>query len=552
MLKLIIFFFLFFLNSILCAQAIDSILNPQILGPKTERINPSLYNQIYYVSVVAGSDETGNGLEKTPWKTISYALKKITAGKKDVRFAVFVSEGTYDQVTIVMHKNVDLYGGFNSRTWDRDIYRYSSYLDGQGVRRVVIAADSSRIDGFTIKNGLSRDHGAGILCDDTSPHISNNFIINNLVLEPSAFNRNRIHQEGNIGGGIACLYNAVPVIRNNIIYQNKTSVGTGAAIAFYGWVRDKRAPEMYVENNRIKGGWQAKVINNIIINNTSGVNDLGKTRSSSGAGISCAFEARPVIQNNLVAMNQAKGRSDAGGIYCEYFSDPMINGNWILSNIADDDGAGFYTMKLGQPLLKNNIFAGNRTTGGGVGGIRLSKEGRAIIENNTIMYNHGGGVMSVDAYMELNNNTILFNKGGYGLTYRNNFDYFKPSRITGNTFFENENGDLFIDKKAAVMPILEDNITEKKNPGIYYQLVEFEGQAYKLEFDKNTFTSKLTVLEMSFEPGIFNGRVIRINDKWSIIKEVKGSDIFIWGDFNDHERNFNSFQIMKKNLSNFD
>jgi parallel beta-helix repeat protein len=253
-----------------------------------------------------------------------------------------------------------------------------------------------------------------------------------------------------------------------------------------------------------------------------------------------------------VAMNQAKGRSDAGGIYCEYFSDPMINGNWILSNIADDDGAGFYTMKLGQPLLKNNIFAGNRTTGGGVGGIRLSKEGRAIIENNTIMYNHGGGVMSVDAYMELNNNTILFNKGGYGLTYRNNFDYFKPSRITGNTFFENENGDLFIDKKAAVMPILEDNITEKKNPGIYYQLVEFEGQAYKLEFDKNTFTSKLTVLEMSFEPGIFNGRVIRINDKWSIIKEVKGSDIFIWGDFNDHERNFNSFQIMKKNLSNFD
>ena len=55
-----------------------------------------------------------------------------------------------------MKQYVDLYGGFNNKTWERDIYKYSTILDGRQARRVVIGADDSRIDGFTVENVVAK------------------------------------------------------------------------------------------------------------------------------------------------------------------------------------------------------------------------------------------------------------------------------------------------------------------------------------------------------------------------------------------------------------
>ena len=61
-----------------------------------------------------------------------------------------------------MLEYLDIFGGFDRQFEQRDIHKFSSILDGQGLRRVVVAADHAVLDGFTIRNGLSRDHGAGI------------------------------------------------------------------------------------------------------------------------------------------------------------------------------------------------------------------------------------------------------------------------------------------------------------------------------------------------------------------------------------------------------
>lgn len=524
----------------LLAQAYESLSQ---IGPSTEKIDFQNYSQLLYVSCVKGSDTEGNGSVNKPWGSVYYALNKIVTATKENRVAIFVSEGSYSGFTLQLKPYVDLYGGFNKENWQRDIYKYPTILDGQKMRRVVVGADNSRLDGFTVTNGLSRSHGGGILCDDTSPIISNCIISNNYVLEPEEFNYNRIHQNGNHGGGIAALYNAVPEIRNNIFYQNMTSIGNGGAIAFYGWLRNSEAPPTKIINNRMEGGWQPHVTNNIFLHNISGKNDWGRTRSSNGGAISCAYESRPVIENNLIICNQAKGRSDAGGIYTENFSYPLIKENWIVGNISDDDGGGIYTNHTGHALITKNFIAGNWTIGKGAGGVRLSKESRATLIDNIIVHNQtGGGVQSVDSYMELVNNIIMHNKGNVSLRYSNVFNYFVPSIIENNIILENESKIILELGEGQKINFSGNNINEKvsgtKNN---FNPVEFVNTPVQLEiidyrYNPDDFITEI-VVKSKPDNAVLEGRVITSGDFWGVIKKVDNNKISVWGNINLRESN---------------
>lgn len=505
------------------------------VGPKTEMVNQSSYAIIYYVSVKTGSDKDGDGSADNPWKSISYAMKQVDNSSERQRTALMIGAGAYSGSTLKMKPQIDLFGGFNYESWKRDIHEYSSILDGESARRVVEGANDSRIDGFTITNGLSRSHGGGILCDDTSPEISNCFITNNFVLEPDNFNHTRIHQDAHHGAGIACFFNAYPVIRNNVFYDNRTSIGNGAGVAFYGWLRIKGAPLTTVNNNIVEGGLQPLLENNVFIQNISGVNDIHRTRSSNGAAVSCAYESRPIIKNNVIAANQAKGRSDAGGIYSEYFSYPVIDGNWIVGNISDDDGGGIYTMKLGHATIKNNFIAGNWTIGNGVGGIRLSKEGRADIVDNIIVQNQtGGAVDCVDGYMRLKSNIIMHNKGRSSIRYSNHFNYFNSSIVENNIIRENENKMMIETFGGQDVLIQNNNIDEDvSGKGNVNEAVTIEDDLEKVKIKGMNFDDKLyqTIVEVEkvYTEKSLSGRVVRINDFWSVINEVDGNKIFIWG-----------------------
>lgn len=531
---------MYLFRSILFSQGVRDISK---VGPVTEQVELKNYNQIFYVSQIKGSDKDGDGSINKPWATLYYAFEKVGNGSKENFIAILVAKGTYSGFTLLMKSYIDLFGGFDENSWQRDIYKFSSIIDGEKMRRVIIAADNSRIDGFTITRGLSRTHGGGILCDDTSPIISNCFITNNFVLEPEVFNHNRIHQNGNHGGGIACLYNAVPVIRNNIFYRNETSIGNGGGIAFYGWLRNPNAPPTKIVNNRMEGGWHPQVINNIFIHNTSGVNDWGRTRSSNGGAISCSSESRPVIENNLIICNDAKGRSDAGGIYTENFSYPLINGNWIVGNIADDDGGGIYTNHTGHALITHNFIAGNWTVGKGAGGIRLSKESRATIMDNIIVHNQtGGGVQSVDSYMELINNIIMHNKGNVSLRYSNVFSYFIPSLIENNIILENENKIALELKENEKIIVNNNNVNEKiigtKN---YYQPIQLENNSMTLEvenfqFIENQFQTLIQVKLVENSQKL-TGRVINVGTFWSVIQNVENNKLIVWGNLSLRNKN---------------
>ncbi len=529
--KKILLMVLFILPNLI-AQNIKEISK---IGPVTEEIDRAKYKQVYYVDRMKGSDKDGNGSIDKPWESVTYALEKTVNASSENRCAILVASGSYSGSTVIMKQFVDLYGGFKSGSWEREIQAYQTLLDGQKMRRVVIGADNSCIDGFTIRNGLSKSHGGGILCDDTSPVISNCIIENNYVMEPDNFNHTRIHQNGNHGGGIACLYNSVPVIRNNLFYNNETSIGNGGGIAFYGWLRNPDAPPTKIINNRMEGGWQPLVANNIFINNTSGVNDWGRTRSSNGGAISCAYESRPVIENNLIICNQAKGRSDAGGIYTENFSYPFINGNWIVGNISDDDGGGIYTNHTGHALITNNFIAGNWTVGKGAGGVRLSKESRATVKDNIIVHNQtGGGVQSVDSYMELINNIIMHNKGNVSLRYSNVFSYFVPSVIEKNIILDNENKISIELKEGEKINFKGNNLKEKVDASNNsYKPVEFENNEINIEIDNyqyfpETYQTVVTV-RTNTEKNNLTGRVFNSGDFWSVISKIEGNKIFVYG-----------------------
>jgi nitrous oxidase accessory protein NosD len=237
----------------------------------------------------------------------------------------------------------------------------------------------------------------------------------------------------------------------------------------------------------------------------------------------------------VIAANRAKGRSDAGGIYSEYFSYPVIESNWIVGNISDDDGGGIYTMKLGHAVIRDNYIAGNWTVGKGVGGIRLSKEGRARISNNIIVRNiTGGGIDCVDSYMEVDNNIIMHNKGKASIRYSNHYSYFQPSVISKNIIRENENK-IIVETFGGPDVIIKDNNTDDQieGSGNFNRDIKIEGsttiRVNQILFDEDLC---LSMIETDADKNLngLNGRVIRLNDFWSVIKDIESNIIYVWGD----------------------
>ena len=514
----------------------ENQLNIETIGPKTEAVDLSLYAQVVYVSGTTGSDASGHGSQADPWKTLHHALSHLDLAGPEARCVILVSAGVYSGYTVQMIDHVDLLGGYCPKSWERELFEHRTVLDGGGMHRVVMGADDARLDGFSILNGLSRSHGGGILCDDTSPEISNCILVNNVTLEPENFNHTRIHQQGHHGGGIACRYNTVPVIRNNVFYNNRTSIGNGAGLSFFGWFRKEGAPEREIVDNFMEGGWTPVVKNNVFIHNVAGVNDHGRTRSSNGGAISCSSEARPVIENNVIAVNRAKGRSDAGGIYSENFSYPIIRGNWVVCNICDVDGGGIYSNHKGHALILFNFIAGNWTTGNGAGGVRISKEARATLTGNIIVQNQtGGGVHAVDGYMELRDNVIMHNKGKASIRFTNLFNYFGPSTIENNIIRENE-GVIFVETAyGGQVRFQNNNISQREyDQGNRDEPVSFAseliaGRIKQAVFDPETYKTIVTI-KGSVDGNDVVGRVFHFSDFWSVVDKAEKNRITIWGD----------------------
>jgi hypothetical protein len=419
------------------------------------------------------------------FRTIAGALDSVADASPGNRYAILVAAGTYEESRIAMKPHVDLYGGFAPGVWkDRDAYRHATILDARRTGPVVIGADHARLDGFVVTGGEQKAHGGGILCDGVSPTIVNNIIVGNHTLKVE-IGEGLGKQVGNEGAGIMLSSGSRAYVGNNLICENTTDLGAGAGIS-------------------ARGDVHAKILRNVFCNNTAGVKDdsvfHGKvgSRSSPGAAIACSAESSPRIAFNVIVLNSAVLNNDAGGIWVEGNSAPLISYNWIAGNTSGDDGGGIYVMGNldydeagvrhdtspdGPTAIEDNLIVGNHTVRGGPGGVRVSRWGRVDLRRNRIVGNDKGGAHGAE--------------GGVICVMEDN--------------------------------VIADNGSRKEMPRPSFRLA---GDITSRKFDEARHVTDIAVSKDLGKEDL-SGGVARIGSQWSVIQSSGPRRLSIWGRITD-------------------
>lgn len=371
-----------------------------------------------------GSNQTGDGSQNSPYKTITYALSKATDPAK--LYSIQVASGVYDinigeSYPIIVKNGVSLIGA------NREI----TILDAGGVDRVIKAVSinlsTTKISGFTITNGSNKDGGGGIfITAGSSLIIENNIITNNGV--PVSYVSTSPKSE--LGGGIYIL-NSSPEIKNNQIVNN--------------WVG---ATDIYKTGS---GGWgggiavsgsaaSALIQDNIITSNKAITTSFA---SAMGAGIYIGNNANATIIGNTITENllhqrsATSGPTQGGGIYISNSSQSTIIKNEVLNNSAMasygsiSECSGIYldnsTIKISNNIISQNYFSG----------ISLNHSSPKII-NNTIVYNEQDGIFQQNSSSPIIMNNIIAYNSKFGIR---EFDTnSSPESVSFNLFYINESG----------------------------------------------------------------------------------------------------------------
>jgi hypothetical protein len=162
--------------------------------------------------------------------------------------------------------------------------------------------------------------------------------------------------------------------------------------------------------------------NNIIQNNTA---------CAGGAGIEVYFGS-PLIQGNTIKRNSQTGCSGGGGggIEAGGASTVQIIGNLIQNNSWGNSGGGIFLNSVGSALIKNNVITGN--VGGGIAMIN-GVSGTAIVQNlisgNTSSW--GSGVYWSNPPGIFVNNTVVDGPASGGSTLATD-DFGTPVTVANN------------------------------------------------------------------------------------------------------------------------
>lgn len=365
-----------------------------------------LHGAVIYVNGATGDDANTGAGWTTAKLTVTGGLAAAASGDQ-----VWVASDTYAE-RIALVDGVALYGGFAGNETDlaqRNWTANPTILDGGQNGSVVTAptgaTDTTRIDGFTIRNGAGGLGGGGIFCSCSSPTIANNTITENSAGSiPPYFGH---------GGGIYCDSSASPTITNNTITAN-TSARTGGAIHCGICSSPMIVGNTITGNTAQTGG----AINSDSDSSPTIVNNLisGNTASMFGGAIYCD-SGSPRIMNNRITGNTAfmGGAGGGGGIQCS--GSATIANNTIAGNTASHGYGGGIWCAM-SPTIANNAITGNTasTFGGGV----YCSYGSPTITNNTITGNtvagaYGGGVCCFSSSLTITNTIIAFNSSGVRL-----------------------------------------------------------------------------------------------------------------------------------------
>jgi hypothetical protein len=220
-----------------------------------------------------------------------------------------------------------------------------------------------------------------------------------------------------------------------------------------------------------------------------------------------------------------------------------------VGNRGADDGGGIYIMRLSEPTVEGNIIAGNASRG--VGGVRISKEGRAIIKSNLVARNlSGGGVLVRDGYVSLSKNLILDNLGGVGFEYRQDYTYFTPPELDGDVIWGNEQPGISVITKAAKPPVVRNCIVQGGYEGEGNSATDPNlprdggtGTLSSLSYSAETFT---TTLKGQIPDCAVAGRVLFLGSQATIVESRDGDTVNVWGCLTREQdgRSLDTFEVM--------
>lgn len=483
-------------------------------GPHTESVPDTSYRAVLHVSLL-GCDLRGDGSAGRPWRTLRHALQRCHDAAPSKRYAIKVTAGVYREGVLTLRPHVDLFGGFDARSWLRDIWKFPTILDAAGRDRLVIGADHARLDGFVLRGGRVRGAGGALLCDGSSPAISNNIFADNATLAPTPWQPKELHETANDGGAVACLNGARPIIEHNLFAGNFTEVGRGGAVA-------------YSRSAGILRG-------NVFLDNRTGLAD--PMRSSDGGAISIWDWSHPEVTGNLVLHNRALARNDGGGIFVALWAAPLLCNNVIAGNYADDDGGGLFIggqkhhySRPPDPVpppdkylvrVLGNFIAGNSNRAAASGALRVTMESRVLFVNNVVAENFG------PARFQRSQVTVLHN------TFLDAVRYEEVSEKLGPPVFANNIMHGGFNAPAGVAPsysVVRGGYAGEQNSDLN---CGFDEEAFVLVGSAAIYRPELFQTELK-APGpparVRAGRLVRAGDRWSLVARIEGDRVFVWGD----------------------
>ena len=119
------------------------------------------------VYVSTGGDDANAGTFNAPKSTISNALAQAVSQNKD---KILIAQGTYTE-TITLVSGVDLLGGYDESTWERDINNYGTEIHGGNATIIGNNVSNVQIDGLFVYSadaGASGESSYGIILSGCS------------------------------------------------------------------------------------------------------------------------------------------------------------------------------------------------------------------------------------------------------------------------------------------------------------------------------------------------------------------------------------------------
>ena len=260
------------------------------------------------------SDPFENGTSAHPYDAIQEGIDAAADGVDDV----LVKEGTY---TGDGNRDLDFGGRAITLKSEKGPENTVIYSEGTAVnphRGFLFESGESAdsiVDGFTIRNGMTGNHGGGIYCNASSPTIKNCIVAGN--------------EADDFGGGIACENGSSPNITDCVIMYNSAGYYGGGIYCDYG---------------------SAPITNCIITNNSAGFY---------GGGI-FTLDCSSVISHCTVIENES---DKGGGIHSSWRSKPTITNCLITDNVAFECGGGI-SCTDSLVLITNCTLAANSAVNG--------------------------------------------------------------------------------------------------------------------------------------------------------------------------------------------